>query len=177
MQCSQGFSLGELRMFICPACGAKRLVSTDMIAAAQKRNPSPSRATETAKPKPDFILVETLRLPSQVTGTDVYEVYFALTAEVAQKQLASMPVTRQQHYIIFETPEGNFGRDRLGTYTPSTNWRGYPPPAKVAKLLASKKLPETGAVPGKDQVSFIGCLVGMAVIALIIWYVWQQLQP
>ena len=74
-------------------------------------------------------------MPRPDGGKDEYEVYFAPTAALAKQRLGALPVTKPHYYIVIETPEGNFGRDVMGEYEPSINWRGYPPPAKVTKLL------------------------------------------
>ena len=67
---------------------------------------------------------ERLRLPGQLMGEDIYEVYAASTEAEAKAFLATKSVTRQQHYIVVETPEGVFAKDQMGEYAPSRNWRG-----------------------------------------------------
>lgn len=70
------------------------------------------------------VFKEKLVLPGAMFGEDVYEVYEGQTKAQALEFLATKTVTRQQHYIVVETPEGVFGKDRAGVYEPSRNWRG-----------------------------------------------------
>lgn len=50
------------------------------------------------------------------TTPSKYEVYRATDAEVAKTFLLAKKVTKDQYYIIVETPQGNWGMDKLGLY-------------------------------------------------------------
>lgn len=54
--------------------------------------------------------------PSLVTGVDTYEEWTAPTASAARAYLHTRTVLDQQYYIVVETPEGNWGKDRNGMY-------------------------------------------------------------
>ena len=69
-------------------------------------------------------LVEKKKLPGMLIGHDTYEAYQADTAEDAKAFLNGRNIVEQQYYVIVETPEGIFGKDKAGFYTPSKNWRG-----------------------------------------------------
>ena len=69
-------------------------------------------------------LVEKKQLPGQLIGHDTYEVYQADTAGDAKAFLNGRNIVEQQYYVIVETPEGIFGKDKAGFYTPSKDWRG-----------------------------------------------------
>jgi len=49
-------------------------------------------------------------------GPNTYEVYSGPDAETAKEFLKSKPVTESLYYVIVETPEGNYGRDKDGIY-------------------------------------------------------------
>ncbi len=49
-------------------------------------------------------------------GTMTYRIYSAPGAETAKQFLKENPVTRPLHYLVVETPEGNYGRDQDGIY-------------------------------------------------------------
>ena len=70
------------------------------------------------------VFKEKLVLPRVMFGEDVYEVYEGESKNQALDFLSTKAVTRQQHYIVVETPDGVFGMDRTGIYEPSRNWRG-----------------------------------------------------
>ena len=48
--------------------------------------------------------------------TKTYEIYEAENAEKAKQFLDTKEVTKPNYYIIVETPEGNWGLDKLGLY-------------------------------------------------------------
>jgi hypothetical protein len=60
---------------------------------------------------------ETKREPiTGATGVMHYEIYKARTAEAARAFLAGKMVSERLHYLVVETPEGNWGRDINGIY-------------------------------------------------------------
>lgn len=50
------------------------------------------------------------------TGVLHYEIYKARTAEAARTFLEGKVVNERLHYLVVETPEGNWGRDINGIY-------------------------------------------------------------
>ena len=50
------------------------------------------------------------------TVTYSYEVYRAKTAQDAREFLDRKPVAKPLHYLVVETPEGNWGKDINGMY-------------------------------------------------------------
>lgn len=50
------------------------------------------------------------------TGVLRYEIYRASTGEAARAFLEGKVVTEPLHYLVVETPEGNWGRDTNGIY-------------------------------------------------------------
>lgn len=50
------------------------------------------------------------------TGILHYEIYKARTAYAARAFLESKTVDERLHYLVVETPEGNWGRDINGIY-------------------------------------------------------------
>jgi hypothetical protein len=50
------------------------------------------------------------------TGILHYRIYRAKTADQARKFLDEQTVTERLHYVVVETPEGNWGRDVNGLY-------------------------------------------------------------
>jgi phage FluMu protein Com len=57
----------------------------------------------------DFVKKET-------SGPNTYETYRAPDAETAKAFLETREVTEDQYYVVAETPEGNWGVDKLGLY-------------------------------------------------------------
>ncbi len=52
----------------------------------------------------------------ETSGANTYETYRAPDAETAREYLASREVLEDLYYIVVETPEGNWGIDKLGLY-------------------------------------------------------------
>jgi hypothetical protein len=48
--------------------------------------------------------------------TFVYEVHRGPDAASAREFLAGKQVSKPHHYVIVETPQGNYGRDKDGIY-------------------------------------------------------------
>jgi hypothetical protein len=48
--------------------------------------------------------------------TNTYEEWTAPSAQAAKEFLNQHPVTKQQYYLVVETPAGNWCRDRLSIY-------------------------------------------------------------
>ena len=81
----------------------------------EKRAPSQQRAEVGQPDKVAFVREE--RKPSGMgTGTSVYRVYNGPDAASAKAFLDQHPVTQQLHYLVVETPEGNYCRDIEGFY-------------------------------------------------------------
>ena len=49
-------------------------------------------------------------------GNFTYEIYQGNSKADAQAFLGDKIVSQKNYYIVVETPEGNFGRDKLGMY-------------------------------------------------------------
>jgi len=70
--------------------------------------------TSAAAPaKPEFVREERKR---NMEVTMVYRIYRAPDAASAKAFLSGQPEPQQYHYIVVETPEGNYGRDIQGIY-------------------------------------------------------------
>lgn len=52
----------------------------------------------------------------ETSGQNTYETYRGPDAESAKEFLLAKEVTEPQYYVVVETPEGNWGVDRLGLY-------------------------------------------------------------
>ena len=51
-----------------------------------------------------------------VTGVLHYEIYKAPTGEAARAFLEGKTVSERLHYLVVETPEGDWGKDITGIY-------------------------------------------------------------
>jgi hypothetical protein len=81
----------------------------------EKRAPSSPKAEVGRPDKVAFVREE--RKPSKLgTGISVYRIYNGPDAASAKAFLDQHPVTQQLHYLIVETPEGNYCRDIEGFY-------------------------------------------------------------
>ena len=49
-------------------------------------------------------------------GPNTYEIYSGPDAETAKEFLKTKPVAESLYYVVVETPEGNYGRDKDGIY-------------------------------------------------------------
>jgi hypothetical protein len=64
-----------------------------------------------------FVRRYSQRRPTQEgTATYFYEVYRAKTAQEAREFLDQKPFPKPLHYLIVETPQGNWGKDINGMY-------------------------------------------------------------
>lgn len=52
----------------------------------------------------------------ETSGDNTYETLRAPDAETAREYLQTREVTEDRYYVVVETPEGNWGVDRLGLY-------------------------------------------------------------
>ncbi len=71
------------------------------------KKPAPEASTETNTCK--FVRKEQ-------NGMNTYEIYKGASRTAATEFLQAHPVNKPLHYIVVETPEGNFGRDKDGIY-------------------------------------------------------------
>lgn len=79
--------------------------------------PSPKanvRPASRAKSKVQFVRKYTQ--PNRLGTLCTYEIYRASDKQEAQDFLKSKPVPAPLHYLVVETPEGNWGRDKDGIY-------------------------------------------------------------
>lgn len=76
-----------------------------------------SRLGELIRHKPAVVTdsgVEFVR--KETSGQNTYETFRGPDAESAKEYLLTREVTEPQYYVVVETPEGNWGVDRLGLY-------------------------------------------------------------
>ena len=74
---------------------------------------STSKARKTKKSKVKFVREDR---QERYGTTMIYRIYKGPDMVSAQAFLKENPVTRQYHYIVVETPEGNYCRDIQGIY-------------------------------------------------------------
>lgn len=81
----------------------------------KKGERKPAAQTSADKPKPVKVVKPTyLRTDQQ--GPNTYEVYKAPSKASALEFLKTKTVTRGLYYVVIETPEGNWGKDKDGIY-------------------------------------------------------------
>jgi hypothetical protein len=96
----------ENREYIVAECAKKNVKLTAEAKSEKKSQAERVRLTEKKK------------LPGQMYGYDTYEVYQADTAIDAKAFLDGRKIAEPQYYVIVESPEGIFGKDKLGLYNP-----------------------------------------------------------
>jgi hypothetical protein len=60
--------------------------------------------------------VKKYQQPNTLGTTCTYRIYRATDSQAAKQFLQKNPVPRPLHYIVVETPQGNWGRDKDGIY-------------------------------------------------------------
>ena len=82
----------------------------------EERSASPSALSPSEGDAASVEFVTEERKQSALGGTAIYRIYRGPDASSAKAFLDKNPVTQPLHYIIVETPEGNYGRDIEGFY-------------------------------------------------------------
>lgn len=124
---------------------------TTVDSARLRTDPHTERPTSTA-PVSQVRPYDKCSIPGRMMDTDTYEVYLADTKRDAEEFLRTKTVAAQQYYVIVETPEGIFGRDKMGPYQPSGGWRGTDWPGKPSPRFAQREQPAAQVAPAAEPV-------------------------
>jgi hypothetical protein len=81
----------------------------------KKGERKPEESTR-SKPKVNIQSGKATYVRKDVNGSNTYEIYKAPSKSVALEFLKTKSVTKQLYYVIVETPEGNWGKDKDGIY-------------------------------------------------------------